>query len=105
MRSKRVETIEDVCRQKRHFMNVLKWARRLKNKKGIELYSGLVNDCDLQAKVLRTAMWMLTSAVILVSGCNLAREGIYGLGRCVGAVGEDVKWIAEKTADNITTKE
>lgn len=93
MRSKRPETIEEVCRQKRHFMNVLKWARRLKNKKGIELYSGLVNDCDLQTRILRTAMWLIVSAVIFVSGCQTVK-GIAG----------DSGWMLTKLADNITTK-
>ena len=75
MRKLQPETIEEVCRQKRHFMNVLKWARRMKNKKAIELYSRLVNNCDLKARVLRTAMWLIVSAVIFVSGCG-AMEGL-----------------------------
>ena len=85
MRSIRPETIEEVCRQKRHFMNVLKWARRLKNKKGIELYSGLVNDCDLQAKLIRTAMWLLIGAVVFVGGC---RSALLGAGQALRGVGQ-----------------
>lgn len=46
-------------------------------------------------------LWTIISLMLIVSGCNLAREGLYGTGRCIGALGEDVKWTAEQLGGNI----
>lgn len=31
-------------------------------------------------------LWTIVSLMLIVSGCNLAREGLYGTGRCIGAL-------------------
>lgn len=77
-------------------------------------YAKAVNFCDKkiaqikgrQRELLkRFLVWLLVSAVIFVTGCNTVREGVYGAGRCIGAVGEDIQWMAEKLGDNVSVQE
>ncbi len=81
------------CKQKRHFMRVLRQAIIFKNKKAIEANTKNVNKCDLKVRMARTAMWLLIGAVVFVSGCQ-TMKGIAG----------DSGWMLTKLADNITTE-
>ena len=89
-----MKTIEYWNYQKRHLMRVLRYARAVHSKKGIETYSKAVNKCDVKIGVI-SAMRRMVGVVILlaflfVAGCQTFK----------GATG-DTAWMLQKLSDNV----
>ena len=75
-------TIEYWNKQKRHLMKVLRYARAVKSKKGIETYSNAVNRCDIKIGVISAMrrvflIGLLACLILAISGCY----SIHGIGK------------------------
>lgn len=72
-------TIEYWNKQKRHLMKVLRYARAVKSKEGIETYSNAVNKCDVKIGVIsamqRTLLVLLACLILALSGCGKTIRG------------------------------
>ena len=93
-----MKTIEYWNEKKRHLMRVLRYARAVNSKKGIETYSNAVNRCDVKIGVI-SAMQKMVGVVILLACLIIA-----GCQTFKGAMG-DSAWLLQKGADNIQTQE
>ena len=88
----------------------------------VERWEEVINDCEdealeirrsgnaaVEVLVVKVALAIVTVlvllSIVLTSGCQTVKEGLYGTGRLAGAAGQDAKWIAEKLADNIQVQE
>ncbi len=69
--------------------------------------SGIIEPEQVKPKAYRRVKYTvigITIAVLLaivLSGCNVVREGCH----LIGAAGQDVGWMANKIGDNINVKE
>ena len=75
-------TIEYWNKQKRHLMKVLRYARAVKSKKGIETYSNAVNRCDIKIGVISAMrrvllIGLLACFILAINGCY----SIHGIGK------------------------
>ena len=93
-------TIEYWNKQKRHLMKVLRYARAVKSKKGIETYSNAVNRCDIKIGVISAMrrvflIGLLACLILAICGCAKIMRGsgliVEGLGDGVVAAGEHLQ--------------
>jgi len=72
-------TIEHWNKKKRHLMKVLRYARTIKSKTGIETYSNAVDRCDVKIGVISAMQRMM---VIIILACLILAIG--GCGTLAG---------------------
>ena len=92
-------TIEYWNKQKRHLMKVLRYARAVKSKKGIETYSNAVNRCDIKIGVISTMrrvflVGLFFYLILAMSGCisntlDGMRQDIHN----ASAPGAQARWV------------
>ena len=79
-----MKSIEYWNKQKRHLMRVLRYARIINSKKGIEIYSNAVNRCDVKIGVISAMKRLVVIgllACLLIAGCHT----VNGVGRDLSA--------------------